>query len=388
MSKPRRIAVRLEMDWPYKRHSAVFVGFQQYAQQRGWYMVVDEYAEDTLARCPESERYDGIIARATEDLAVAATRLNIPIVNVWVSSPVWKQIPCVFHDFVITGRLRAEHLLSRGLRQFATLTNNGDRAQIEDRQAFTELLKEAGCPVTSAQIALNSASSVKEWRQSERTIAAWMDGWKLPIGVFVGSESHGRLVAQACHNRGWRVPDDVAIIAGYNEVTLCEGLRPTLTSVEMGYERIGYEVAHLLERLMDGEPAPTEPIVIPPQGLVVRESTDFFAVDDKVIAASLKFIAEHSSEDIGQEDVARAVAVETRTLQRRFQKVLNRPIHAEIRRVRIERAKRELAQGERSMKEIAQAVGFRDPMRMYEVFRRELGISPSQYRHERREPVR
>ncbi len=80
------------------------------------------------------------------------------------------------------------------------------------------------------------------------------------------------------------------------------------------------------------------------------------------------------------------MASETSTLQRRFRKYLNRPIATEIRRVRLERAKRELAQGTRSMAQIARDVGFGDPMRMYEVFRRELGITPSQYRRERQDP--
>jgi len=63
--------------------------------------------------------------------------------------------------------------------------------------------------------------------------------------------------------------------------------------------------------------------------------------------------------------------------------VLDRPIATEIRRVRIERAKRELTQSNRSLAEIARDVGFGEAMRMYEVFRRELGTTPSDYRKQR-----
>ena len=73
--------------------------------------------------------------------------------------------------------------------------------------------------------------------------------------------------------------------------------------------------------------------------------------------------------------MARAVTTETRTLQRRFRKHLNRPIATETRRVRIERAKRELTQSKRLLSEIARDTGFGEPMRMYEVFCRELGIT-------------
>lgn len=385
MSKQRRVAVKLSLNWPYKRHAAIFAGAQQYAQEHGWQSTVDEFVEDTLIRSGESIPYDGVIARATSKLALRAAKLNIPVVNVWTTSPVWKRLPNVFADYAAVGTLRAEHLLSRGLCNFAALTSDENRADDLELEAFVKTLNEAGCSCSTTKISLNPDSSEQEWRKMERTIEVWMKKWEFPIGIYVAAETDGRIVAQICRNRGWRVPDDVAIITGRNEATLCEGLRPTLSSVELGYERIGYEAAKMLDGLMSGKPAPTKPILIPPRGLVVRESTDFFAVKDELIAAALKFIATNCHREIGQDDVARAVASETSTLQRRFRKYLNRPIATEIRRVRIERAKRELAQGTRSMSQIARDVGFGDPMRMYEVFRREFGVTPTQYRRDRQE---
>ena len=210
------------------------------------------------------------------------------------------------------------------------------------------------------------------------------DGWRTPIGIYLADEGDGRFAVQECERRGWRVPDDVAIIAGQNEETLCEQPRPTLTSMETGYKRIGYEAARLLHDLMDGKTPPSTSIRLAPTGLVIRESTDFFSVNDDIVAAALQFIAANSHRAIGQDDVSKAVFAETRTLQNRFNKCLGRPIVAEIRRVRIERAKRELVQSDRRLSDIARGVGFGDAMRMYEVFRRELGVTPSDYREQRK----
>jgi len=69
-----------------------------------------------------------------------------------------------------------------------------------------------------------------------------------------------------------------------------------------------------------------------------------------------------------------------RTLQNRFRKSLSRSIGAEIRRVRVERAKRELAQGTQTLAAIARDVGFGNSQRLCDVFRREVGISPGKYR--------
>ena len=383
MQKPRRVAIMLDLDWPFKRHVSTFAGTQQYGQEHGWHSIMDEFVDEKLSvNSPLSVPYDGIIARASKKLAVRAARLKIPLVNVWRSSPAWRSVPGVFPDYAAAGCLRAEHLLSRGFIRFAAVTCDNDEAHAAELQAFTKRLGEAGYSCASGTVPLSAYPSTN-WRKLDQAITNCMNGWRLPIGVFVGSERDGRLLAQMCTNRGWRVPEDVAIIAGKNEQTYCESLRPTLSSVEIGYERIGYEAAKLLDSLMDGVAAPAEPMLLPPKGLVVRESTDFFAVEDPLVAAALKFIAENCHKVIGQDDVASAVSAETRTLQRRFNKFLNRPIATEIRRVRIERAKRELAQGKRSLAEIANAVGFGEAAGMYDVFVRELGVTPSQYRRDR-----
>ena len=88
MPKNRRIAVMLNLEWPYKRHSGVFAGTQQYAEEQDWHSIIDEFAHDTLpARASKSIPYDGVIARANPQLAERANRLGVPVVNIWNRSP-------------------------------------------------------------------------------------------------------------------------------------------------------------------------------------------------------------------------------------------------------------------------------------------------------------
>jgi LacI family transcriptional regulator len=251
-------------------------------------------------------------------------------------------------------------------------------------KAFRSLLGEAGYSCAVAKVPKTFADTVAHWEETQQVLTESMDNWQLPIGVIVFGEIQGRMVVQMCHNRGWRVPEDVAIITQGNEETLCEHPRPSLTSMELGFERIGYEAAKLLDSLMDGKPPPTEHLLLPAVGLVVRESTDFLAVDDEQVAEAMAFIAANCHRRIGPDEVAKAVAAETRTLQLRFRKYLDRPIATEIRRVRLERVKRELTQGKRSLSEIARDTGFAHAAAMRKVFRQELGISPREYRKQRK----
>lgn len=382
--KPCRVALMLDLQWPYKRHVGIFAGTQQYANEHGWISIIDEFVHNTLpARRGAALPYDGVIARVNRQLVARAARLGVPVVNVWQSSPARRGVPGVYPDSTAVGGLVAEHLLARGFRNFASLSahNNVDH-ELEVRE-FVRVVHEAGFSCLPQRIPQHPWQDFAHWQKAERLITQWMDAWRRPIGVYVGGEGAGRMVTQECHHRGWRVPADVAIIAGKNQEVMCEHPRPSLTSIEIGYESIGYEAARLLDRIMEGKPAPAQPIRLPPRGLVVRESTDFFAVENDLVASALRFISANGHHRIGPIDVARAVGAETRTLQNHFRKVLDRPIATEIRRVRLERAKRELVQGNRRLSEIARDVGFGEAIRMCEVFRRELGVTPSAYRKQR-----
>ena len=390
MPHNRCIAISLELTSPYKRHAEMFAGTQRYAQEQGWDSKIDEYAYDTLATGgSNSLPFDGVIARANGPLAEQSQRRKIPLVNVWHSSPVKANLPGVFADVAAAGRLSAKHLLSRGFRNFATLGSHGDQAVEEQRKEFERIIAEAGFACKSARIGLNYAESLTAWRKAERTLDAWLDQWQLPIAVLAGAEHAGRKVVDMCQERGWRIPNDVAIIAGWNEPTYCLNPRPTLSSMEIGYERIGYEAAKLLHRLMrtksrSKRTSSSEHVILPPQGLVLRESTDSCSVKDGTVKAALDFIAVRSHEPISPDDVAAASGVSSRTLQRRFREILGSTMIQEIRRVRIERAKRELTQSDATMAQIARKVGFGPTDRMYDAFLNDVGVPPTEYRRQRR----
>jgi len=404
MPERPHVAIMLDLEWSFKHHTAIFAGAMQFAEEHGWLTTIDEYVGDTLparrARKPGRTKlpYDGVIARADQKTADRASRLDLPIVNVWYNSPAFDELPGVYVDQKAVGMLAAEHLQGRGFRQFAALTAVEDRGQAQATEAFASAAQQIGSTCVIGRCSLHPRDTLALWRKTERALASWMDGWELPVGVFVAADHLSQIVVQMCRQRDWRIPQDVAVVVGKNEETYCENTRPTLTGIEIGYERIGYEAARLLDERMSqrreqpasgSKTSPAEPesapqkVILPPRGLVLRESTDFYTAGDPEVAQALAFIAQNSHRPIRVDDVAEAVMLEPRTLRRRFDKHLGWPVVDEIRRVRIERAKRELMQGDASIADIAHAVGFSDANRLYEVFVREVGVSPTQYRKER-----
>ena len=101
----------------------------------------------------------------------------------------------------------------------------------------------------------------------------------LHVGVMAVHDYRARVLVDACLRLGLDAPHDVAVIGTDNDPTICEFCQPTLSSISRSAWKVGYEAAALLDRLMAGNPAPEHDILIPPDGLVARLSTDTIAVD-------------------------------------------------------------------------------------------------------------
>ncbi len=233
-------------------------------------------------------------------------------------------------------------------------------------------------------VGIRFAHTASAWEKTRGHIKSWLQRAAPPVGVFASLDILGRHVAQIAHDNGQLVPRDVAIVSAHNEPTLCLCPEPTLTSIEYGFDQIGYEAARLIGRLLRGE-SPDPPIILaPPRELVIRRSSDFTYVDDAVVAAAVQFIAQNSQRRISVDDVAFVANVSRRNLEQRFQKYLGHAVAAEIRRVRIDQAKRLLANSELSIGQIARVAGFGAAQQMARVFRRETGASPSEFRETHR----
>jgi LacI family transcriptional regulator len=176
----------------------------------------------------------------------------------------------------------------------------------------------------------------------------------------------------------------VAVIGVDNDARLCRLCTPPLSSVIPDTHRTGYEAAQILDRMMRGEEVGTEGVLISPLGVAERQSTDVYAIDDEDIVAALRYIREHACEGITVADVLRVVPLSRRMLEHRFQKLVRRTPHAEIIRIRMERASRLLRETELSLSEIAKRAGFADANYLSVAFKKHTGISPRVYRKEHR----
>jgi LacI family transcriptional regulator len=374
------------VDTGLKLELETYAGCQRYAREAGWQLVLDPSIKRLDQWSEGRAHYDGILARATQPLVAAARLAGVPMVNLWQDSPALGRMPSVVLDSEAAGVMAAEHLLGRGLRNFAYLGSLKPKASQLEHQGFRARVAQAGYRCTSYRYPHTIfAGDARTWEKFTTKLDEWIGTWRPPVGVFVFQDVFCRFLIDACTARGLSVPGDVAIVGCQNDEIICESMSPSLTSVELGHERMGYEAAKWLDRLMNGEAVSQERTVrVAPALLIPRESSDIFAAPDPLVSRALRFIAERSDRLLRVNEVATETGVSRRTLERKFREMVGHSIAEEMVRLRLNRAKRRLADGAVMIKTVAQEAGFQSVSHFSRVFTRTLGISPSQFRAARR----
>lgn len=288
-------------------------------------------------------------------------------------------VPTVRVNDAAVGRLAAEHLLERGFRQFGFVGFEPYDFSAARRESFAEAVRGAGGEFHPYEPDPALATEWT-WERQEADLARWLGRLPKPAGVFAANDDRAWHVAEACRRIGLRSPEEVAILGVDNDDLRCEFSCPPLSSVAVPAERIGYEAAALLDRLMKGEPEPAGPVFIEPQGVAMRRSTDTLAVSDDDVRQAFRYIREHAGEPLKAVGVAEAVGVSVPTLARKFRDLLGRTLKEELQRTHLRRAERILAETDLALPKVAHAAGFKAPSRFHTLLRRETGLTPRAYR--------
>lgn len=372
------IATPMELNWPYKRHFSIFKGIQDYGKQHGdWLFDPGNHPESALAR---GERFDGIVGRITPECLKAARKASIPVVNVWVESPVSSQVPEVHVDHQEAGRIATEHLIARGFKRIAYFGIIGATTAARQYQGVQEMASKYGYRYSRHLVSRHWDANQEALSRLEDAVLRAQAGWEGPIGVVCIADELARAVAMICIRHGWIIPEQLALTGLGNDNLICTAAEPTLTSIAMGYANCGFEAARLLDRLMRGAKPPREITYIPPQEIVVRYSSDMFSVSDLKVAQALRHMAEHSSAPLNVTEIARATGIGRKTLERRFQRHLGHTINEELTRLRIAKLKRLLVDSQTNISELGGQAGFGNFVSMHKMFKRATGMTPGEYR--------
>lgn len=321
---------------------------------------------------------DPEVAYRLADTGIAA----VDVAN-WTDSSL---LPRVSVDDSAVGTVAADYLRSLGFQSYAMVGDPSTRYARQRLVGFAAGMQSHGFLVQAFQTRFARKPKVQSWNLSpfDQSLADWLIGLPKPVGIFAVNDETALAVSECCQTVGMSVPDEVAILGVDNDPYLCAVGYPSLSSVATPGRRIGYVAASLLHRLMSGIDSGGGPLLIPPIGVVARQSTNVLAIEDPDLAAAVQFIRESPPGSISVSDVVDRVPIGRRTLEKLFAQNLGRTPLDEIQQVKIAEAKRLLAESDMTLEAVARRSGFTSAPWLVASFRKLCGTTPAAYRRQYR----
>ncbi len=321
---------------------------------------------------------DGIVAFAPN---AADMEAMIPTGFPSVILPVDERIQgrCgIVEESGVVGKMAAEHFLQRGFKQFAFLGLDHMYWSRTRQEGFVGHLEKAGFSANVHNFPIQASSLL--WEVEHRRMTDCLQLLPKPVGLMACNDDMAQQIIEANKVVGAHIPDEIAILGVDNDEMICELNHPPLSSIEMNFEKVGFELAFQLDRQMRGEEVTQQEIFSRPTFIHARQSTDILAVEDPIVAEAIRFIRNHVSSVVSVQDVVVGISTSRRLLERRFRQAIGVSIYQEIQRIHIERARRMLAETNWHLSDIASRCGFSNQVHFGVAFKRQTALTPEQYR--------
>jgi LacI family transcriptional regulator len=249
-------------------------GIESAAREAGFDLLISASGRPT----PRSEFPRSLGAHNTDGLLVFADSLGeaglthcyeqgVPMVLIHQTPPGSMDIPCVTVENKAASRKMVEHLIeTHGRRRIIFLKGpEGQEDSYWREMGYREALEAYDIPFDPNRVAPG---------EFDRTVAATSVKQLLTAGlemdaVFSGDDEAAVGVLEALQAAGKRVPQDVAVV-GFDDQRLSAYLIPPLTTVRAPTERVGYEAAQQLVKLIRTGQA--DLLTLLPTEMIIRRS--------------------------------------------------------------------------------------------------------------------
>ncbi len=252
----------------------ILEGAEEEITARGYHLVLvvanlsPERELDCL-RSLSQQRLDGLILIPTflDTIAEAQGDLWARRTPVVITHPV-EAADWVFPDFRGGNEQVLNHILGLGHRRIG-LIDGGARSDItSERQAmYREKMAAAGIPLDERLI---YRCGHLPW-DGYRAALQLLDLPQPPTAIWAINDLLAVGALRAMHERGRRVPDEVALV-GFDDIPLAGQLSPPLTTVHSPARQLGRRAAEILFRRLENPNAEPAQEVLPTQ-LIVRQTT-------------------------------------------------------------------------------------------------------------------
>jgi LacI family transcriptional regulator len=375
-----RIALLFNANKIYDREIISGIGAYLRSTRVEWDLLVEDDFRVRITGI-DQWRCDGIIADFDDpSIRQALEKSPLPVVAIGGSyadpANYPKGLPYVATDNFLLVKYAHDHLVEADLQNFAmySLPEASENRWAQEREkAFAHL-------APNGRVYRGVQTRAVEWNTAIGGLIEWISSLEKPIGIIAITDSRARHLLHACMVADIAVPEQVSIVGIDNDPLTQSLTRIGLSSVRQGTHEMGRAAARLLHQMLRGTNVVDKRIVVPPAGLNSQASSKHTRPFSAQVMKARYFIRQFGCQGIKNEQVAEYVGVSRSTLEHRFRIELGSTVHAELLIHRLDVAKELLRNTDLRAAEVANRAGFTSLQYLYTVFKRELGVTPAQFR--------
>lgn len=369
----KKVALLIETSTSYGR--SLIRGIIQYANIANHWIFYSE-PRGLFEKIPRLDRWelDGIIMRDTPE-NLKLMELNIPTIISLRYQDKISSVPNIIGNSKTIGKMAAKYFHEKGFKNFAFCGFDHFPWSSEREESFVNTIR----PKDNVFVYKQRAKKF-DYERELNSIAQWLLSLPKPIAIMTCNDVRGTHVLEACKIAQIRVPLEVAVLGVNNDDMICNAMSPPLSSIALNTHKAGQQAAICLEKMMNNNKIIDQNIVVEPEYVVTRRSTDILAIDNLEVATAIEFIKLNSRKFLQVNDVVAATGTNRRSLERHFRQLLNRTIHEEITRTRIDAISKMLIDTDLSILEIATRMEFNNVNHISRYFKAAKGLTPSEFR--------
>jgi len=388
--KKHTITLLLNASKTYDRK--VIEGIGNYFQRSkvDWDLYVEE---DFLARFDNIDSWagDGIIADFDNpEIQKILLKTKVPVVGVggsYLNPDDYPDVPYIATDNFELVNAAYQHLRQKGIEKFAFYGTPKGEHQRWSQEREKSILNITQADGYQCHIYRGHPIKPETWQDTMKRLADWLKSLPTPVGIIAATDARARHLLQVCDHAGMFVPDELSIV-GIDDDEVARFLsRVSLSSVQQGCFDIGFQAAKKLHQLLEGKKSKNNIVLVPPMGIIERQSTDFKAIKDTYVMQGMHFIREKACFGIKVDQVLDYVGISRSNLEYRFKEERGHSIHHEIHNEKLKQSCSMLKNTNQSTSEIASRSGYPSLQYMYTVFKKHFNKTPCEYRNDYRQVV-
>jgi LacI family transcriptional regulator len=222
----------------------------------------------------------------------------------------------------------------------------------------------------------------------QRRLRYWLRRLPKPCGLFGVNDYIAERALSAAAALGYAVPEELAFVGADNDELICETTRPSLTSVLPDFKATGRMAAELLAAKIDDPASPAVLRVVPPLGIVRRQSTRLFKRSDADVQAAMELIRRKAADGVKARDVLATFPCSRRQAEIRFRALTGHSVLEEIQDTRFARALDLLKNPNVALGAIAGRSGWPSELRLERYVKKRTGQTLSHIRKSGLNPPR